>query len=53
MSIKSHQTMLNNLFIFLETSLNEYGTPATTEEYVKAGLLIIHVNLLLRISQSY
>lgn len=37
MSIKSHQTMLNNLFIFLETSLNEYGTPATTEEYVKAG----------------
>ena len=21
----------------METSLNEYGTPATTEEYVKAG----------------
>lgn len=37
LSIKSHQTMLNNLFIYLETSLNEYGTPATTEEYVLAG----------------
>ena len=37
LSIKSHQTMLNNLFIYLETSLNEYGTPATTEEYVRAG----------------
>lgn len=37
LSIKSHQVMLNNLFIFLEVSLNEYATPATTEEYVKAG----------------
>ncbi|KAI5959956.1 LMO1 [Candida pseudojiufengensis] len=37
LSIKSHQTMLNNLFIFLEISLNEYGTPATTKEYIKAG----------------
>lgn len=37
LSIKSHQTMLTNLFIFLDVSLNEYGTPATTEEYVKAG----------------
>ncbi|RCK66476.1 hypothetical protein Cantr_02215 [Candida viswanathii] len=37
LSIKSHQTMLNNLFIYLETSLNEYGTPATTEEYIRAG----------------
>lgn len=37
LSIKSHQVMLNNLFIFLEVSLNEYGTVATTEEYVKAG----------------
>lgn len=37
LSIKSHQVMLNNLFIFLEVSLNEFGTPATTEEYVKAG----------------
>lgn len=37
LSIKSHQVMLNNLFIFLEVSLNEYGTPATTEEYIKAG----------------
>ncbi|EMG47710.1 hypothetical protein G210_1867, partial [Candida maltosa Xu316] len=36
-SIKSHQTMLNNLFIYLETSLNEYGTPATTDEYIRAG----------------
>lgn len=37
LSIKSHQVMLNNLFIYLEVSLNEYGTPATTEEYIKAG----------------
>lgn len=37
LSIKSHQVMLNNLFIFLEVSLNEYGTPAKSEEYVKAG----------------
>lgn len=37
LSIKSHQVMLNNLFIFLEVSLNEYGTVATTEEYIKAG----------------
>lgn len=37
LAIKSHQVMLNNLFIFLEVSLNEYGTPATTEEYIKAG----------------
>lgn len=37
MSIKSHQVMLRNLFMFLEISLNEYGTVATTEEYAKAG----------------
>lgn len=37
LSIKSHQVMLNNLFLFLEVSLNEYGTPATVDEYVKAG----------------
>lgn len=37
LSIKSHQVMLNNLFIFLEVSLNEYGNPATAEEYTKAG----------------
>lgn len=37
LSIKSHQVMLHNLFVFLEVSLNEYGTPATTEEYIKAG----------------
>ncbi|KAK6455359.1 uncharacterized protein RJT20DRAFT_147973 [Scheffersomyces xylosifermentans] len=37
LSVKAHQVMLNNLFIYLEVSLNEYGTPATTEEYVKAG----------------
>lgn len=37
LSLKPHQTMLNNLFMFLEVSLNEYGTPATTKEYVKAG----------------
>ncbi|CAK7890663.1 hypothetical protein CAAN3_01S00254 [[Candida] anglica] len=37
LSIKSHQVMLTNLFIFLEVSLNEFGTVATTEEYIKAG----------------
>lgn len=37
LSIKSHQVMLNNLFMFLEVSLNEFGTPAKPEEYVKAG----------------
>lgn len=37
LSIKSHQVMLHNLFVFLEVSLNEHGTPATTEEYIKAG----------------
>ncbi|KAI5965002.1 LMO1, partial [Candida theae] len=37
LSIPAHQIMLNNLFIFLEVSLNEYGSPATTSEYVKAG----------------
>ncbi|CAN3355771.1 ELMO family protein Lmo1p [Diutina catenulata] len=37
LSIKSHQVMLNNLFIYLEVSLNEFGTPATPDEYVKAG----------------
>lgn len=37
MSIVSHQVMLTNLFIFLDVSLNEFGTPASTEEYVKAG----------------
>lgn len=37
LSIKLHQVMLNNLFMFLEISLNEYGTVATTEEYIKAG----------------
>lgn len=37
LSIKSHQVMLNNLFIFLDVSLNEYGIPATQEEYIKAG----------------
>lgn len=37
MSMVSHQVMLTNLFIFLDTSLNEFGTPASTEEYIKAG----------------
>lgn len=37
LSIQSHQLMLNNLYINLETSLNEYGTPATTDEFIKAG----------------
>lgn len=37
MSYVSHQVMLTNLFIFLDVSLNEFGTPASTEEYVKAG----------------
>ena len=27
-----------HLFIFLEVALNEYGTVATTEEYIKPGL---------------
>lgn len=37
LSLESHQVMLNNLFIYLDVSLNEFGTPASTEEYVKAG----------------
>lgn len=37
MNIESHQVMLTNLFEFLDVSLNEFGTPASTEEYVKAG----------------
>ncbi|GEQ67178.1 hypothetical protein JCM33374_g841 [Metschnikowia sp. JCM 33374] len=37
MTLISHQVMLTNLFIFLDVSLNEFGTPASTEEYVKAG----------------
>lgn len=37
LSLVPHQIMLNNLFIFLEVSLNEFATPASTEEYVKAG----------------
>ena len=37
MLIKSHQVMMTNLFVYLEVLLNEYGTPATPEEYVKAG----------------
>lgn len=37
MSMVSHQVMLTNLFMFLDVSLNEFGKPASTEEYVKAG----------------
>lgn len=37
MELESHQIMLNNLFVFLDISLNEYATPASTDEYVKAG----------------
>lgn len=37
LSIKSHRVMLDNLFAILEFNLNEYGTQATTEEYIKAG----------------
>ncbi|WPK27552.1 hypothetical protein PUMCH_004945 [Australozyma saopauloensis] len=37
MQLESHQIMLINLFIFLDVSLNEYATPATSDEYVKAG----------------
>ncbi|KAK6202339.1 Lmo1 h [Scheffersomyces amazonensis] len=37
LTIKSHQILLNNLFIYLEVSLNEYGTAATVEEYIKSG----------------
>lgn len=36
-SMVSHQVMVANLFIFLDVALNEFGTPASTEEYVKAG----------------
>lgn len=36
-SMVSHQVMVGNLFVFLDVSLNEFGTPASTEEYVKAG----------------
>ncbi|KAF8005505.1 hypothetical protein HF325_000962 [Metschnikowia pulcherrima] len=37
MSLVSHQVMLTNLFLFLDVSLNEFGTPASLEEYIKAG----------------
>lgn len=37
MSMVSHQVMLTNLFVFLDVALNEFGTPASKEEYVKAG----------------
>lgn len=37
MDLESHQIMLTNLFIFLDVSLNEYATPASTDEYIKAG----------------
>lgn len=37
MSLESHKVMLNNLFIFLDVSLNEFGRPASAEEYIKAG----------------
>lgn len=37
MSKVSHQVMMTNLFVFLDVSLNEYGTQASTEEFVKAG----------------
>lgn len=37
MDLESHQIMLKNLFIFLDVSLNEYATPASTDEYIKAG----------------
>lgn len=37
MELESHQVMLTNLFVFLDVSLNEYATPASTDEYVKAG----------------
>lgn len=37
LSIESHKVMMRNLFEFLDVSLNEFGTPALTAEYVKAG----------------
>lgn len=37
MNVQSHKVMMKNLFIFLDVSLNEYGVPATKEEFVKAG----------------
>lgn len=40
MSVTSHQVMLNNLFVYLDVSLNEFGTPASSEEYVKAGFTL-------------
>lgn len=37
MELESHQVMLKNLFTYLDVSLNESATPASTDEYVKAG----------------
>lgn len=37
MELESHQVIINNLFAFLDVSLNEFATPATIDEYVKAG----------------
>ncbi|KAF3985054.1 hypothetical protein FT663_05448 [Candidozyma haemuli var. vulneris] len=37
LSLESHNVMMRNLFEFLDVSLNEFGTPASTAEYVKAG----------------
>lgn len=37
LSLESHKVMLTNLFVFLDVSLNEFGRPASVEEYVKAG----------------
>lgn len=35
-----NRILLNNLFLFLDVSLNEYGAPALVEEYVKAGFTL-------------
>lgn len=37
MQVESHRIMMNNLFEFLDVSLNESKTPAAPSEYVKAG----------------
>jgi hypothetical protein len=37
MSVKSHQILVNNLIACLQVALNENGTSATPEEYMRAG----------------
>lgn len=37
LQVESHAIMLNNLFTYLDVSLNESGTPALPDEFVKTG----------------